>query len=575
MHTIDTSMTFGQWVQKNREAQEWTQEQLGARVCYSIHMIRKIETDQARPADEHIPRFAEVFGVPARDHEEFRRWAHNLPALPPVSALGRRSTRPAPPRSAPALPQWPGTLVGRDTELAVLTTLLTESPSRLLTVTGLGGVGKTRLAVQAAREVECYFPDGVWFVDLAAVAEPAGVLPQIARTLGVAYSKRCPALRQVTGHLRAQQALLVLDGADHLIAAAAQTAALLTAAPQITILVTSRRPLHIYSEQVIAAGPLALPAGSLTAEQVGAAPAGQLFVARARAVCPGFTLDDTTAPLVATICTRLAGLPLAIELAADRLRGLPLAAVLAQIDKPYTLLTDGALGLPARQQSLRASMDWSYHLLTPEEQTLLRRLAVFPAGGTLEEIAAVCTPGVAVAADLLDRLATLVTHNLLQVETHAGGDPRYRMPALVQIYAADLLAADPAAATIRQRYTQFSEQRLPQPPRRARIPKVVTGAHQPLALRSGTNIRYDRFFLTKQFSPPIGEAPDPTTHLAQLRAPAPIPTLLPDEGQGVLSLLRAAPLYSILHNQAAAHAGSLPCPTARAPARRTRRRRPR
>jgi predicted ATPase len=240
-------------------------------------------------------------------------------------------------------------------------------------------VGKTRLAVQAARDVECDFPDGVWFVDLAAVAEPAGVLPQIARTLGVAYSKRCPALRQVTGHLRAQQALLVLDGADHLIAAAAQIAALLTAAPQITILVTSRRPLHIYSEQVIAVAPLALPADSLKAEQVGAAPAGQLFVARARAVCPGFILDDTTAPLVATICTRLAGLPLAIELAADRLRGLPLAAILARIDKPYTLLTDGALGLPARHQSLRANMDWSYNLLAPEEQTLLRRLSVFPA----------------------------------------------------------------------------------------------------------------------------------------------------------------------------------------------------
>jgi predicted ATPase len=437
----------------------------------------------------------------------------------------------------------------------------------------LGGVGKTRLAVQAAREVAGDFPDGVWFVDLAAVAEPAGVLPQIARTLGVAYSKRCPALRQVTGHLRAQQALLVLDGADHLISAAAQIAALLTAAPQITILVTSRRPLHIYSEQVIAAGPLALPAGSLTAEQVGAAPAGQLFVARARAVCPGFTLDDTTAPRVATICTRLAGLPLAIELAADRLRGLPLAAILARIDKPYTLLTDGALGLPVRQQSLRANMDWSYNLLAPEEQTLLRRLSVFPAGGTLEEIAAVCTPGAAVAADLLDRLATLVTHNLLQIETCAGGDPRYQMPALVQCYAADLLVADPAAATIRQRYRQFSEQRLPQRARRTPIPRVVPAALQPPAVRSRTGISYESFCLTTRFSPPIVEAPDPATHIARLQAPAPISALLPDDDRGALPPLRAAPLYTILHNQRSPRKAPLPRPAARAPDRRTPRRR--
>src|SRR6476646_5026500 len=122
MNTMDTSLTFGQWVQKNREEQEWTQEQLGARVCYSIHMIRKIESNQVRPSEEHISRFAEVFGVPATDHEEFRCWVDSLLTLPLVAALGRRSTRPAPPRSAQALPQWPGTLVGRCAELAALTT---------------------------------------------------------------------------------------------------------------------------------------------------------------------------------------------------------------------------------------------------------------------------------------------------------------------------------------------------------------------------------------------------------------------------------------------------------------------
>jgi hypothetical protein len=191
----------------------------------------------------------------------------------------------------------------------------------------------------------------------------------------------------------------------------------------------------------------------------------------------------------------------------------------------------------------------------------------------LEEIAAVCTPGAAVAADLLDRLAALVTHNLLQVETRAGGDPRYRMPALVQGYAADLLAVDPAAATIRQRYTQFSEQRLPQRARRTPIPKVVPTAPQPPAVRSRTGISYESSCLTTRFSPLIVEAPEPVTHLARLQAPAPISALLPDDDRGALPPFRAAPLYTILHNQLSPRTARLPRPAARAPDRRTPRRR--
>jgi predicted ATPase/transcriptional regulator with XRE-family HTH domain len=414
MDTIDTSLTFGQWVRKNRKAQGWTQPQLAEIVDYSYNMIRKIEAGKAHPSALGIARILQAFEVVPADYRTVLRWAHSTP-LPgraravPGARLGNRAGLAASaPSAGGVLPTWPTPLIGRDTDLAALTGLLTARPHRILTLTGPGGSGKTRLAVQAAGAAAPGFPDGVWFTDLATVHDPTDLLPHIARTLGLRPSRGRPVGPPVSAFLAPQHALLLLDNAEHLPAAVPQIAELMTQAPHLTVLVTSRCSLHLYGEQVIPVRGLAVPPPHATSAQVEATPAGRLLVERVRVLDPEFIVTAPVAPVLAAICARLDGLPLALELAAAHLRVLSPAGLLARLDQPHAVLIGGARDLPARQQSLEASLDWSYGLLTDQERTLFRRLAAVPDGARLHEIARICNPTHDLGADLHVLLEALV-----------------------------------------------------------------------------------------------------------------------------------------------------------------------
>ncbi|HZG69798.1 MAG TPA: tetratricopeptide repeat protein, partial [Herpetosiphonaceae bacterium] len=372
------------------------------------------------------------------------------------------STLPDPSPSHPPhnLPAQTTPLVGREAELARLGDLLQQPAHRLITLTGPGGIGKTRLALQAA-ELLADFDDGVCFVALALVADPALVIPAIAQALGVQESTGQPLLESVKVHLRGRELLLVLDNFEHVGPAASCVAAVLGAAPRLVVLVTSRVVLRLYGEHEF-------PVPSLTVPDVRQLPAPvdlsqyeavRLFVERAQAVQPDFAITGETAPAVAAICHRLDGLPLAIELAAARIRLLSPQAMLQRLGNPLALLTGGARDLPERHQTLRATIDWSYNLLAPGEQRLLARLAVFMGGWTLEAVEAICGGTDAEPSDVLDGMEALVAQSLVrpQPQTFPGTatTPRVIMLETIREYALERLEASGEAPVLRSRHLAF------------------------------------------------------------------------------------------------------------------------
>ncbi len=266
----------------------------------------------------------------------------------------------------------------------------------LLTLTGPGGVGKTRMAMQVAAEVIEHFDDGVYLIALTSVSDPDLVLPTIAQTLGVKEGPNQPLANTLKQHLQDKQMLLVLDNFEGLLEAAPLISDLIAAAPRMKVLVTSRAALHLYIEHQFPVPPLGLPDSKRlhTLEQMSQYEAVRLFIERARSVKPDFAITNETAPAVAEICHRLDGLPLAIELAAARIAVLSPQAMLVRLQSRLKLLTGGARDLPARQQTLRGAIEWSYDLLDAGEQMLFRRLAVFAGNFSLEAAETVCSGGV-------------------------------------------------------------------------------------------------------------------------------------------------------------------------------------
>ncbi|MGB8644338.1 MAG: AAA family ATPase [Anaerolineae bacterium] len=334
-------------------------------------------------------------------------------------------------------------LIGRQRELAEARRRLTTA--RLLTLTGVGGTGKTRLSLQLAAEVLDNYEDGVWLVELAPLSDANLVAPSIARALGLREETGRPLLDTLIDYLRPRNLLLILDNCEHLIQACAQVAeALLHACPRVQILASSREGLGITGETSFHIPSLSLPdMRHLPSYQALAGYEGiQLFVERAQAVAPSFVLTEASAPLVAQICQRLDGIPLAIELAAARIKALPAQEVLARLDDRFRLLTGGNRAALPRQQTLQALIDWSYDLLSPEEQALLRRLSVFAGGLTLEAAEAVCgdreksatsTPSVALPPqEVFDLLTHLVDKSLVIAE-QMGPDEAYRYRTLETI----------------------------------------------------------------------------------------------------------------------------------------------
>jgi predicted ATPase/DNA-binding CsgD family transcriptional regulator len=376
------------------------------------------------------------------------------PARPRAVALRDAQAEAATPARQSTLPWAPTSFIGREAEVAAARALL-ERGARLLTLTGPGGVGKTRLALRLAEEVAPVFPDGVAVVPLASIADPALVLPTIAQALGVRESGCRPAADLLAAFLQPRHLLLMLDNCEQIRPAAPQLAALLAACSHLVLLVTSRAPLRLAGEQRFPVAPLSLPAppaenttrtGDLPLARIAAAPAVQLFVARAQAVAPDFALSDENGATVAAICCRLDGLPLAIELAAARVHALTLSELVARLDPALPLLTGGPEDAPDRLRTMRQAIAWSYDLLTPREQALFRRLAIFVGGFTLE---AAAVGGECRGSDILHDVSALLETSLLH-RIEAADESRFAMLETIREFALDRLEVSGEAAAIRK-----------------------------------------------------------------------------------------------------------------------------
>jgi predicted ATPase len=325
--------------------------------------------------------------------------------------------------------------------MAALSNLLAQDDIRLVTLTGPGGTGKTHLAQAVAAEVVDHYPDGLFFVDLAPITDPYLVVPAIATALGVRETAGEALRETVIRHLRKRHLLLVLDNCEQVLDTATDVATLLAACPNLSILATSREPLHIRAEREIAVAPLPVPdpGRPLPLTDLERVPAMALFVERAQAASAGFVLTAENAPAVAGICQRLDGLPLAIELAAARIKALPPAALLARLEQRLPLLTGGGRDLPARQRTMRDAIAWSYDLLSAEHQPLFRFLAVFSGGFTLAAAEAVVD--FQASSAVLDGIGALIEQSLVRQSPGTRGQPRYQMLETVREFGLEQLAS--------------------------------------------------------------------------------------------------------------------------------------
>jgi predicted ATPase/class 3 adenylate cyclase len=387
--------------------------------------------------------------------EVFQVVAPGLPnQFPPLQSLPRHPTN----LSAP-----PTTLIGREVEVAAILSML-EKGARLVTLTGPGGTGKTRLALEIGADALERYSDGVFFVDLSALTDPALVAPTIAGTLGVREVVGQPLLQTLSQFLAEKLLLLVLDNCEQVLAAAPDVATLLAASPALAILATSRASLHIRGEHEFPLLPLPVPAVDRLPriEELAQVPAVALFVDLASASQPDFELTSENAIAVAGICRRLDGLPLAIELAAARVKVLPPAALLTRLEQRLPLLTGGGRDLPARQRTMRDALAWSYDLLSPEEQALFRRLAVFAGGFTLDAAEAVADAEA--EGNVLDGVVALIEQSLLRSIPGLNDEPRYQMLETVREYGLSRLAAageeDEARARHARHFLRFVERRV-------------------------------------------------------------------------------------------------------------------
>jgi predicted ATPase/class 3 adenylate cyclase/Tfp pilus assembly protein PilF len=384
-----------------------------------------------------------------RPERVFQLLAPELPAdFPPLKTLDAYRNN---------LPLQPTPLVGREKEVADVCNLLRDDETRLITLTGPGGTGKTRLALQAAADLLEDFPDGTFFAPLATLTEAELFLPAVAETLGVRETAEQRFDEILKDYFHERQLLLLLDNFEQILGAAPAVTELLAGAPGLKVLATSRAPLGLYGEHEFPVPPLTLPdlERPPPLERLTQYEAVGLFLERARAVKPDFAITNENAPAVAEICVRLDGLPLAIELAAARIKMLPPKAMLQRLSSRLKFLTGGARDLPERQRTLRATIEWSHALLDEGEHLLFARLAVFSGGRTLEAIEAICDVEGDLPVEAFEGVSSLLDKSLLRQEEGPEGEPRFVMLETVHEFAREKLQESAEAEEIKRAHAQY------------------------------------------------------------------------------------------------------------------------
>ena len=452
---MESTVSFGYWVRRQRKALDLTQQAVANQVGCSAAAIKKIESDERRPSRQIAERLADILNVPVDQRETFLEVARGLrpadqlslahgPLVSPTAAKVEESFK-------HNLPIQLTSFIGRERELDEVKHLL--SKTRLLTLTGPGGIGKTRLALQAAEDLLATFADGVWLVESAPLTDTAFLPQTIAAVFGLRELPNIPILNVITDYLRSKQLLLILDNCEHLIEACAKLSDhLLHACPQLKIIASSREALGIAGETAYRVPSLSLPEpAQVTREAMLGCESVQLFVERASAANPKFHLTDENASTVAQICRRLDGIPLALELAAARVRVFSTEEIAARLDDRFRLLTGGNRTALERHQTLRALIDWSYDLLSNDERRLFRYLFVFAGGWTLEAVEAIC-PGL----DVLNLLTQLVDKSLVMVDTDVQErSTRYHFLETIRQYANEKLLEAGETRQARARHMEF------------------------------------------------------------------------------------------------------------------------
>jgi predicted ATPase/DNA-binding XRE family transcriptional regulator len=441
----DEPTTFGAVLRQLRTAAALSQEALAERAGLSPRGVSDLERGARRtPHLATVGLLADALNLGPADRQRLLAAARPGPSTEPEAG--------APVDAAP-LPRPLTPLIGRDRELSELAALLRQAAVRLATVTGPGGAGKTRLALEVGAQLGNQFGDGVVFVDLTPLRDAELVIPAVAGALGVRERAGQPLLETLSRFLVAKEMLLLLYNCEQVLAAAPQLAALLAACPHLTVLATSRESLRVRGERVYPLPPLPLPTEDprSSVEEVSRAPVVALFVERARESYPDFVLTADNAAAVVAVCRRLDGLPLAIELAAAWIKVLPPAQLLDRLEQRLRLLTGGSRDLPARQRTMHDAIAWSHDLLSGDEQRLFRRLGVFVGGCTLDAAEAIATLD---ELDVLLGLASLTDKNLTRLDA-SDGPPRYGMLETIREFAVVQLAASVDAEVMRQAHASY------------------------------------------------------------------------------------------------------------------------
>lgn len=456
-------VTFGDWLKRRRGALGLTQEQLAQQVGCSTIALRKIEAEERRPSEQIVRRLADVFLVVPDERPSFLRFARGDWQVAPKKMAEETPWRAATTAPYSNLPASTTSLIGREKDIVAVRAYLSELSVRLVTLMGPPGVGKTRLSLESAHACLPDFPDGVFFVTLASLEDPALVALVIAQTLGFVQTERRSPLECLKSAINDRRMLIVLDNFEQIIEAAPLTAELLAACPNLKLIITSRESLRVPGEWLYRVPLLTIPdaaqADLLSPEAAPDFSALTLFAERARAVQPDFALTRENTQTVATICRQLDGLPLAIELVAVRISLMSPRTLLTRLTSDFTLNADGMRGVPVRQKTLHNAIAWSYDLLSRDEQELLARLSVFAGGLTPDAAEVMCQADPLHAVSLIPRPLEVITSlsgkSLLYQTMDAQGERRLNLLVMIREFALNRLRERKQEAVMRERHAAY------------------------------------------------------------------------------------------------------------------------